>query len=243
MRFRARPGTVSTFAALALLCGSAAASLVGCSGNSETTEPATGGTSAGTSGGTVANAGSSGGGTNGGTAGSAAGSGGTAPGGGAGSAGSTGISGSAGSAGSSYVSPIMLDCAWEEALTTNCAGSTCHGPLRAHAGLLLVPDSGLITRLKDVPGTFTDIDCNPDPEVETPCETPPTGCTPLLGSKIVDSQNPEASLIMKKLTASGCGNQMPQPPGDEAQYGWGPDRLACLQNLVRAIAALPPGTH
>jgi hypothetical protein len=62
---------------------------------------------------------------------------------------------------------------------------------------------------------------------------------PLVGLKLVDPANVNDSSVLKKLTDSGCGNQMPIDPGDSAAAGWSPDRLACLQDMVRGIAALP----
>jgi hypothetical protein len=222
--------SVSTFRAsictVALLAGCSAepADPPGTGGASNTAGTAgTGGSTAGTGGSTA------------GTGGSTAGTG--------GSAGSV-AGGSGGTGGVPYVSPIVLNCPWEDTLKKSCSIAGCHAYARGTAvpwaGLILVPDEGLISRLKDVTGTLGDINCSPDVNLYVKCEVPPPSCSPLVGAKLVNSQSPEESLIMKKLEAVSCGDVMPVAPGDSAMTGWGPERKACIQDLVRAIAALPP---
>jgi hypothetical protein len=129
-------------------------------------------------------------------------------------------------------------CDWQTALTKSCALSVCHGTRAPFGDLNLTPDDGLVARIKDVTATNGDLDCDPSDEY-LECTTLPPECSAYGSAKLVDSANPDASFIITKLTASGCGNQMPMPPGDSTSAGWTPDRLTCIQDLVRAIAALP----
>jgi hypothetical protein len=176
-----------------------------------------------------------------GTGGSAAGTGGTAAGTGGATGGST-AGGTAGAAGGGGPMPVV-DCAWQQTLTSSCAIAACHSPPRGaavpQAGLILTPDATLVSRLKDVTGTLQDLNCSPDPNLYEECTTPPASCAPLVGMKIVNSQNPDESLMMKKLENVNCGNVMPMAPGDAAMTGWANGGKECIQKLVRAIAAMP----
>jgi hypothetical protein len=164
----------------------------------------------------------------------------------AGSGGSTGgtggsvSAGSGGSTGGTGPAPPVpgVDCDWPTALQKNCAISVCHSARSPFAGLNLIPDDQLISRIKDVPVTLEDMDCDPG-EQYYECVSPPPECNPYLGAKLVDSADPEASFILAKLNGSGCGNQEPLPPGDAPSAGWSAERRACLESLVRGIAALP----
>jgi hypothetical protein len=163
----------------------------------------------------------------------------------AGGSGGTGGTATGGGGGTTpYVSPIVLDCPWEDTLRKSCAITACHaaprGAVMAMADLILTPDEGLIRRIKDVPGTLGDLNCSADPSLFVECTTPPASCTPLVGMKLVNSQAPEESLMLKKLGASGCGEVMPAPPGNATMTGWNDDRKACMDRFVRAVAALPP---
>jgi hypothetical protein len=169
----------------------------------------------------------------GGTAGVLAAAAGTTPTAGGGGAGG----GSSGGAGGSISLP-GISCDWQTALQKSCAISTCHGPVMAYAELLLTVDAGLIARIKDVPATLSDVDCDPGGAF-APCTTPPAECQPYVGAKRVDSRNPDASFILAKLRGSGCGNQMPLPPGNSPTAGWNDERRFCLEQFVRAVAALP----
>jgi hypothetical protein len=59
--------------------------------------------------------------------------------------------------------------------------------------------------------------------------------------KLLDSANPDASWLFAKLgmTPTGCGEQMPMPPGNAADR-WTTERQACLQTFFRALAAGGP---
>ena len=92
--------------------------------------------------------------------------------------------------------------------------------------------------MKDVPASLADVDCDPGPEY-LECTSPPPECQPYVGAKLIDSANPDASFIFAKLAGTGCGNQMPLDPGNAPNSGWGPERRACIEELVRGIAALP----
>ncbi|HEY3498754.1 MAG TPA: hypothetical protein VGK73_28880 [Polyangiaceae bacterium] len=185
-----------------------------------------------------------------GVSGRATGAGGTATGGagtvgaGTGGAGTGGVtSGGAGSGGTVSVIPGVT-CDWPTALQKNCAISSCHGKLFQYGDLLWTPTTldsmgrDLIARLKDVPPSLADVDCDPGLEY-VECTSPPPECQPYVGAKLIDSANPDASFILAKLAGAGCGNQMPLDPGSSPNNGWGPERLACIEELVRGIAALP----
>jgi hypothetical protein len=142
--------------------------------------------------------------------------------------------------GGTSTAPVVsgVDCDWQTALQKSCAISVCHGTRIPFGDLNLTPDGLLVSRVKDVTVTLGDLDCDPTSEYHE-CVSPPPECTEYVGAKLVDSAYPEASFILAKLRGSGCGNQMPIPPGDAASVGWNAERRACVERLVRAIAALP----
>ena len=161
-----------------------------------------------------------------------------------GSGGSTGGGAGTSSAGTSAAGspPLVVEgvnCDYTTGLTKSCALSVCHGTRLPYAGLVLTPNADLIARVKDVPATNRDLDCDPT-EGYLACETPPTECSQFVTAKLVDSANPDASYLITKMTASGCGNQMPIEPGNSPTNGWSDERKACLEELFRAIAAMPP---
>jgi hypothetical protein len=156
--------------------------------------------------------------------------------------GGTGFGGTTNSAGSGGGNPAPqvsgVECDWQTALQKSCAISVCHGTRMPFGDLNLTPDGLLVSRVKDVTVTLGDLDCDPSAEYHE-CVSPPPECTEYVGAKLVDSVYPEASFILAKLRGSGCGNQMPMPPGDAASAGWNAERRACLESLVQGIAALP----
>jgi hypothetical protein len=124
---------------------------------------------------------------------------------------------------------LMVPCDYVAALET-CAKTGCHKPLGGSviAGLNLVPDDDLVSRLKDVRATFGDLYCG-----TMPCATIPTACP--TGALLVDSKDPAQSFLLRKLNDPlGCGDKMP-PPG----YQYTDDERACLELMVQAIAELP----
>lgn len=175
-----------------------------------------------------------------------------ASGGAGGSAGTAGAGGTAGAQGGGtpigatggVVTLPGVTCDLTTAITKSCAISSCHGRLFAYGGLVWSPDAELISRIKDKPATFQDLDCDPDPVGYVACAAPPPECQPYVGAKLVDSANPEASFIFTKLRVMDpgeprCGNQMPLAPGDSPDVGWNEERRACIEQFVRAVAALP----
>ena len=145
-------------------------------------------------------------------------------------------SGTAGSDASVLISGVSCD--WATSLKKSCAISVCHGTREPFAGLNLSPDAALVARIKDVAVTLRDLDCDPT-EGYMACTTPPPECTADIGAKIVDSANPNASYILMKMSGThSCGNQMPLEPGNSPSAGWGDERRACIEELVRAVAAL-----
>jgi hypothetical protein len=143
------------------------------------------------------------------------------------SGGSAGSGGSSGS--SSHVGPVVVEGCDFVTSTATCATSGCHKPgaIPVAAGLNLVADDLLVSRVKDIAPTFKDIYCGNVPCPEIPAECPE-------GVKLVDSANVENSWMLQKITdAKGCGVAMPPSVTFAAE-----DRL-CVENLVKAIAALP----
>jgi len=129
-----------------------------------------------------------------------------------------------------------VGCDYTTVLSKSCAISGCHTTRSLVAGLDLTPDATFRQRVVDVIPTHGDIDCGAN-GVFMACNPPPPACPP--GAKLVDRENPDASWALKKLdgTQTGCGDNMPLPPGDAASTGWGPDAKACLETFFRALAA------
>jgi hypothetical protein len=119
-------------------------------------------------------------------------------------------------------------------LNSNCAKSGCHNSRSVVAGLDLTPNADLVMRLKDQPATHGEIDCGSGGVF---MECIPTTCPAPGGALLVDSDNPDESWLLRKVngTHGECGDSMPIPPGD---VGFDDARKACLDKLVRAIAAL-----
>lgn len=158
-------------------------------------------------------------------------------GGAAGSAGATGGAGAAAGAAPPPIAPPAVDCEIEAVLLDHC-GPGCHSPGVRRAGLDLTYDSGLVGRIKDVQATHREIACNQPGEAFRECMPPtePAACVPFVNARLVDSANVEESWILKKVngTHGGCGMKMPAVP--TGYGGWVHD---CLQEFVRAVAALP----
>jgi hypothetical protein len=225
--------TLSHIASLAIACS------LGVSGCSSSTTPDGTGGSGATTGGTSATGGTSGSGSAAGTGGTgpAAGAGGTSPTGGIGGTSPTGGASTGGSAGagSAGAPTLVVDCGsttYGAVLAANCSMIGCHrGPVPA-SGLNLLPDSGLVGRLKDVPAQHGDIFCA---DINNYCTTPPATCPAPGTALLVDSADYTKSWILTKLDTADpmCGDQMPGSPFQNA------GDLTCIQNMVQAIAALP----
>jgi hypothetical protein len=202
-------------------------------GGTGVTTGGTGGSTGGITGtgGSVAGTGGSVTGT-GGAAGAAAGHGGTSGGSGTGASGAGGTTGTAGS-GAAGAPALVVDCGslnYATILTQDCTTVGCHRPpATAASQLILVPDAGLVSRLKDVPAKHMDIYC---PDLNDVCPTVPAACD--MTALLVNSAQPDKSWILQKLrgTQNGCGDQMPSPAYDMAKE-------QCLEKMVNAIAALP----
>jgi hypothetical protein len=150
--------------------------------------------------------------------------GGTAGTGGTGAAGG----GSGGKAPMEVPVPLVEGCDIPTVLTDSCATNGCHkpGPIMA-AKLNLIADNGLVGRVKDVPSTHSDLYCG-----NVPCPTIPAECP--VDDKLVDSTDYTQSWIVKKMNdPAGCGELMPI-----STTFTGEEKL-CIENLVKAIAALP----
>ena len=144
------------------------------------------------------------------------------------------------------MAPIIpgVTCDWVTAMKANCAISSCHGKLFQYGHLLLTPDVNdsmgrdFIARLKDVTASLADVDCDPGSGYVA-CTSPMGGCVDYTSAKLVDSANPDASFVFTKMGGATCGNQMPVAPGDSPTSGWGEERRACIESMVRGIAAMP----
>ncbi len=212
------------FASIPLVLMGAAflVTLSGCPGGSELEDPG----KYGIAGGPVTGSG----GTTGGSTGTGGATGGT-------TGGTTG--GSAGTAGTM----LTVNCTgttYQSALAS-CNGAGCHSAIYPQAGLNLVADANLVSRLKDVPSTHASISCTGPSDTtctcssEFLCTTPPSTCPPAAQGLLVDSQNPANSWMLKKIDLSDpmCGVQMPETPYKS------PADKACLEAMVQAIAMLP----
>lgn len=160
--------------------------------------------------------------------------------GGTGPTGGTAGSGTAGSGtgGSAGGGALVITCDGADhvaMLNQNCARTACHNNRSKVAGIDLTPDANLATRLKDVSATHGEIDCGTG-GVFMPCV--PETCPPPGDALLVNSASPDDSWLLRKVngTHGVCGDTMPIPPGD---MGFDDARKACLDKLVRAIAALP----
>jgi hypothetical protein len=147
--------------------------------------------------------------------------------------GSTGLSGSSGT-GATTGEPFPIeslnggDCDYPAVLARNCALSGCHKPgaIKPQADLILMGDSGLVSRVKDVPATHADIYCG-----SMPCPTIPAACPP---AQLVDSSDWQQSWIYRKITdPMECGDRMPP------SITFTPADRACVVSLIQKIAALP----
>jgi hypothetical protein len=154
-----------------------------------------------------------------------------------GATGAAGLSGGAGRAGSNGFSApdpeFNLGCDYKPIVLADCAKGGCHKGALAAAEVDL-SGNYLVARLKDVPATFLHIQCSGPAEPYMECV--PAACA--TGALLVDSSNWEQSFMLAKLrgTQNGCGDAMP----DNEYRGANPDKEACLEALVRAIAELPP---
>jgi hypothetical protein len=227
---------VLTLVPVAVLGFAAFLNVGGCSSNDPTTGTSggtggtgpvasggSGGTVASGSGGTVAASGS------GGTV-AASGSGGTvAASGSGGTVAAAGTSGSAGGAAMRAI-PTLSDCPDIVTPLKTCSKIGCHQGQFAQANLNLIPDMGLVGRLKDVTASHAGIVCSNN------LECVPTSCPPNV--KLVDSSNAQNSWMMTKLEGSqaDCGTAMP-PPTEPVLDA---NSKACIESLIKAIAALPP---
>ncbi len=146
----------------------------------------------------------------------------------------------AGSSGTSaMLDPTTIPCDYPTIMVADCAHSGCHapsGPAPMGAGSLdLTPTAALVARLKDVPARHLNINCAPPGAEIVECTSVPDACP--MDALLVDSDNWEASFIISKLrgTAVGCGDQMREPNYPTLK----PDRETCIEEVVKAIAALP----
>lgn len=170
----------------------------------------------------------------------ATGSGGTTSAGGTTGSGGTGGGATGGTAGTM----LTVNCTgttYDVALKS-CTGPGCHAASYPAAGLNLVADANLVTRLKDVPAQHKDISCSGatdtsctcDPNSFT-CSPPPSTCPTANSALLVNSANYQQSWIITKLeqTDPMCGIQMP-----DGAYKSPADK-ACIEAMVQAIAMLP----
>jgi len=128
-------------------------------------------------------------------------------------------------------------CDYVPLMVMDCAHAGCHAPSPvAAAGLDLTPTPGLIGRLKDVPAQHMNINCAPAGEPIVECGSVPAACPSDV--LLVSSANWEASWMIAKLrgTSVGCGDIMRDPTYLTEK----PDREACVEAVVKAIAESTP---
>jgi hypothetical protein len=96
----------------------------------------------------------------------------------------------------------------------------CHGNVLASSGLNL-EQASFTKRLKDVPAKHGDLAAGMN-AADCP-----------VGDKLIDSTNPEASWLLKKITnqQGNCGTSMPSTGMLK------PDQMACLNRYVHCVAA------
>lgn len=159
---------------------------------------------------------------------------------GMGGSGGTAGAGAAGASGTTaMLDPSAIPCDYPKIMQGDCAHAGCHLPTAAlpmgAASLDLSPNAGLVGRLKDVPARHLNINCAPPGQEIVECTTVPAACP--ADALLVNSSNWEASFVISKLrgTAVGCGDQMREPDYPTVK----PDREACVEAVVKAIAALP----
>lgn len=148
----------------------------------------------------------------------------------------SGTAGNGASGSGSGGAGIDPGCDYVPLMVTDCAHAGCHAPMPvAAASLNLLPDSGLVARLKDVKAQHLNINCAPPGEEIVECGFVPAACPS--DALLVSSTNWEASWLITKLrgTAVGCGDIMRDPTYLTEK----PEREACVEAVVKAIAALP----
>jgi hypothetical protein len=132
-------------------------------------------------------------------------------------------------------------------LTAYCATSGCHGGSVKAGGLDLRPNSGLISRIVEVPALhrtycgFTE-PCDSDAGTCDNCVACPKN------DKLIDAQNVDESWILRKMepfmppmtsTANMmCGDVMPTFNGGNSRAYTSDDKL-CLTRFFRKIAKTP----
>jgi len=129
-------------------------------------------------------------------------------------------------------------CDIEQVLTTSCWGIGCHGS-NTPAGGLDTESPGVKERVLNVQAKHTDIldgsqvNCGCTPSM--PMANPPYTCTPD-GALLVDGNNPDNSLILKKVAGThSCGSKMPVSPRTIDAKG-----IDCLRKWVFWLADKDP---
>jgi hypothetical protein len=122
-------------------------------------------------------------------------------------------------------------------ITSDCGKTGCHKGTLAAANLDLAvsPMNVIAKNTKDVPAKYLAIQCSAPTEPYMECV--PATCPPPGSALLVDSKNPSESWLLKKVhdTTNGCGEVMPLEAAYTADQS---DRLACIEAIVQAIAAL-----
>jgi len=134
----------------------------------------------------------------------------------------------------------QLPCNLNMLMTQSCWGIGCHGSNTPAAGLDM-ESPGVEARLLNQPATHRDI-LNGS-QVNCGCTeammgaTPPYTCPPST-QLLVDGNNPDNSLILKKVNGTHtCGDKMPIPPRAIDASG-----IACLRAWVFQIAGKDPNS-
>jgi hypothetical protein len=142
-----------------------------------------------------------------------------------------------------------VDCQWEARLRQYCGRSACHGTALASAGLNLGLDPTFIARMLDQPATHEGntcggVPCVPAPDACDRCNECPTGAL------LLDSANPSASWILRKMEPLvpgapsnvniGCGDAMPSFNTGSDVRDYSDADKTCLTQFFTHIATNTP---
>jgi len=118
-------------------------------------------------------------------------------------------------------------------ITTDCAKGGCHKGTLA-AGDLDLSVANIANNTKNVAAAHAGIQCSLPTEPYMECV--PATCPAPGSALLVNSAAPDESWMLKKIHGmhNDCGDTMP----DETYATATPDKVACVEAVVRAIAAL-----
>jgi hypothetical protein len=142
--------------------------------------------------------------------------------------------GAAGAAGT--VSECVTD-----ALTSNCGRPGCHSVALQWADLTLLDPGTIADQMVGMVATHGDIDCAAPGELYRECTPAELSANCPSDALLIDPVDFDQSWVVRKMTPgfSGCGAEMPAPPGNSAASHWSEERRQCLLEFFRSLAASP----